>query len=88
MQKESARGLQLAAIELGIDIDVDKKYSGRGMYGDTTYAVTVNGIASLAAIIAVASRNFDDVGKFTIEDFVEDMQNLRSDSMGRDYVYY
>jgi hypothetical protein len=88
MQKDSARSLQLAAIELGVDIGVDKKYSGRGMYGDTTYAVTVNGIASLASIVAMASRNFDDIGKFTFEDFVEDMQNLRGDSMGRGYVYY
>jgi hypothetical protein len=88
MQRNSARGLQLAAIELGISIEVDKDYSGRGMYGDSTYAVTLNGIASLATVIAVASRNFDDVGQFTIEDFLEDMQNLRSDNMGREYVYY
>ena len=85
MQKKTAVALRNAAEELGVDIEVDKDYSGRGMYGDTTYAVTVSGVASLASLIAVAGRSVDSASH---EDFVEDMQNLRSDNMGREYVYY
>lgn len=86
MQKKSAVALRKAAEELGVDIEVDNDYSGRGMFGDTTYAVTVSGVASLASLIAVAGRIIPDSASH--EDFVEDMQNLRSDNMGRDYVYY
>jgi hypothetical protein len=39
----------------------------------------------LASLIAVAGRSIDSASH---EDFVEDMQNLRSDNMGREYVYY
>jgi hypothetical protein len=85
MQKKTAVALRNAAEELGVDIEVDKDYSGRGMFGDTTYAVTVSGVASLATLIAVAGRSMDSANH---EDFVEDMQNLRSDNMGRDLVYY
>lgn len=84
MQKKTAVALRNAAEELGVDIEMDKDYSGRGMFGDTTYAVTLSGIASLATLIAVAARDLE-TGH---EDFVEDMQNLRSDNMGREYVYY
>jgi hypothetical protein len=85
MQKKTAVALRNAAEELGVDIEVDKDYSGRGMFGDTTYAVTVSGVASLATLIAVAGRSMNSASH---EDFVEDMQNLRSDNMGRDLVYY
>jgi hypothetical protein len=85
MQKKTAVALRNAAEELGVDIEVDKDYSGRGMFGDTTYAVTVSGVASLATLIAVAVRSMNSASH---EDFVEDMQNLRSDNMGRDLVYY
>lgn len=85
MNKKTAVALRNAAEELGVDIEVDKDYSGRGMYGDTTYAVTVSGVASLASLIAVAGRSIDSASH---EQFVTDMQNLRSDNMGRDYVYY
>ena len=85
MKKKTAVALRNAAEELGVDIEVDNDYSGRGMYGDTTYAVTVSGVASLATLIAVAGRSIDSASH---EQFVTDMQNLRSDNMGRDYVYY
>ena len=85
MQKKTAVALRNAAEELGVDIEVDNDYSGRGMFGDTTYAVTVSGVASLATLIAVAGRSMNSASH---EDFVEDMQNLRSDNMGRDLVYY
>jgi hypothetical protein len=71
-------------------LDVYEDYSGRGMFGSKTHGVTGK-YHSFAAAVAEASANLvEDHGKDSTKwtDFLEDLENLRTDSMGLDSIFY
>jgi hypothetical protein len=88
MKLETAKRIEQAADESGFDGVVARgDYSGRGMYGSTTAAVTGSQQAIVAAI-AVAAYHLGQEGPDDAEDFLEDVGRLRWDSMGRDAIAY
>ena len=88
MKEEVAKRLYNSAKRLGYTgrdgcVRVNKTYSGRGMFGKTTFALSMPGINYLAALAAgtrmkQAERN----------DFAEELRNIRTDSMGLGIVVY
>lgn len=82
MKESTAKLLAETGLELGIEVNV-RRYSGRGMYGrETTAIVMEHKMGKLLAIVAVASQEFGEGDLF--EAFVDDVQGLRFDDMGRD----
>lgn len=70
----------------GEDVSIDEEYSGRGMYGDTTAAIT--GDFSPSILLMLVLERVKD-GWLT-EDVLEDvkLKSLRQDSMGLGVVIY
>lgn len=77
--------LTAAAESLGIDCTPYEDYSGRGMYGKTTCAVTVSSIAGIAAITAIAGRSMSEA-EFAA--FLAEVRSARTDELGRDTIVY
>ena len=94
MKKTTAEMITTSADMLGIDVEVSSDYSGRGMYGATTYSVTLPSLTDLPAIcahaVAIQMREADDPqsGWDDVKEFIADLRNLRTDNMGRRYVAY
>ena len=97
MRIEIARAIADAAAEIGVEIELRANYSGRGMMGRTTAALTYNGLSDLLGAVATASANVtsglvghsDRVPDITNGyDFVEGLAGLRTDNMGRDTIVY
>jgi hypothetical protein len=92
MKLELARLFVLAAGDVGGDIEIMADYSGRGMYGAKTAAVTFEGMSNLMMLCAYIGTCFDELVEkvecepgcsFTEEDFFDAIRELRFDSMGR-----
>jgi hypothetical protein len=68
------------------EIDVRDDYSGRFMYGKSTYGIVVNSITQLMAdsIAFVKDMGLDEE-KECLEN-IPDMDNFRTDNMGRDSI--
>ena len=82
MKESLAEDLAEVITDLGYETAIMDDYSGRGMYGDRTYAVTFPNFAVLCrAVFCLGEHN--DVGGFDESDF-----NIKFDNMGRDYVAY
>lgn len=85
MTKEQAEFLEKVSIECGNqECDIRDDYSGRSMYGKTTYGVVVSDITILLADCINYLRNEDaeDINK------VPDFEEFRMDNMGRDIIIY
>lgn len=66
----------------GTQARVVEEYSGRGMYGETTFAVaTDDAVNLLLSAVWEAAENPEDVP-------AERPDELRQDSLGRGYVVY
>ncbi len=92
MKEETARKLYRSAKRLGMAgrscdrderITVIKTYSGRGMFGRSTFALSVPDVAVLTAVAGGARMKAADR-----EAFVEDLKSLRSDTLGYGVVVY
>jgi hypothetical protein len=82
------------------DCEVFENYSGRGMYGKTTTAVTCDSINQFVAAVARAAvncyfaannANDDEDAEGTYVDpefFAEEMESLRCDNLALGYVFY
>ncbi len=91
MTKELADFLVKATEHCGSqEIDIRNEYSGRGMYGRSTFAVVVDNESELLLNVIQYIKEKDE----TTERFVEtlpDVSNvgtLRTDGMGRKVVIY
>jgi hypothetical protein len=60
-------------------------YSGRGMFGKTTYAVTCGGWSTFCQVAARAAAMLAADGK-PASDFIDSLGRLSWDSMGRDSI--
>jgi hypothetical protein len=85
MRVEVANALHAAAEELGIDARLDENYSGRGMCGRSTAAVSFDSPGQLAASAVLAANSPE---KSWGIDLVEELLGLRQDSLGRQTIFY
>ncbi len=72
MKSDKAVTLMNALMDEGYEAEIRDDYSGRGMYGAETHAVTSE--ASPATVTHVCGAN--------------NLPDPRKDNMGMDYVYY
>lgn len=87
MNLTTARVLVEAGYDIGVDVALYEGYSGRGMFGKVTDAVTVSNLADFAAVAAKAGINLERSREDETE-FLEDLQKLRQDSLGRSIIIY
>ena len=93
MTKEQSDFLQSVAENAGIEIDVRDTYSGRCMYGRTTFAVVVdnplNLLGAISGYIRDVSETDNEAGTISCEGKeIPDFDELRQDSMGMGSVIY
>jgi len=84
MEKELAEKIVEAIENNGGEAHVREGYSGRGMYGKSTYGVVVDDGDIVSSIISCANL-FVDGYENPIFDFPE---KIRSDNMGLGMIYY
>lgn len=68
--------------------DLRDDYSGRAMYGKTTYAVTFDSRSDFERALVRAAYELGSKGSDDVEAVLNDLDNLRSDSMGLGIVVY
>jgi hypothetical protein len=89
MTTETMNALLVAAEALGVKVEARQNYSGRGMFGATTCALVVPNRGILTAVAARAAAELAYAGRDDIvNDLIEDLTQLRWDSMGQDAVCY
>lgn len=96
MTEKTAKLLESAAktLDLAEDVYIIPDYSGRGMYGDRTYAVVARvRITDFIAVCFAAGYDLCAIGPndhAQIQDeVIEELGNrLRQDSLGKGYVFY
>jgi hypothetical protein len=92
MKLEHAERIVKAAADSGHELHLLKDYSGRGMFGKTTAAVTgeqghvVHAIACAAVEMAHSSSGSADEDR--IDDFLRAVGRLSWDEMGHDVIAY
>jgi hypothetical protein len=87
MRLSTADALERAAFDCGVEVQARESYSGRGMFGERTAAVTFDRWADLLVAAAAAALAADDDSKEN-EDLVEELSRLRFDQMGLGHVAY
>lgn len=91
MTRELAEFLKRATEHCGTqEIDVRTDYSGRAMYGRTTFGIVVDNTNELMLNVIQYIREMDGEPNFHLSDLpeVSDMGQLRTDSMGRQTILY
>lgn len=83
MSGQHAEQIALAAEADGLKVSLRYDYSGRGMFGETTAAVTVPNVAVLLCAVAAAVRSSTDP-----DDLIAGLWGVRTDDLGRDIVVY
>ncbi len=90
MRVETAKLIVEAGRADGIDVRLSEGYSGRGMFGKTTAAVTADSQSDLLRAVARATLKLHAAANCDqeVESFLEEMGGLRKDAMGLGVVYY
>lgn len=95
MTKEQAEFLKNAIKNGGEDCEVHPEYSGRGMSGKTTYAVSFSGIIWVLPLIidecrAIARRVIGDIdgGEEYLDKKIPEFNSLRQDNLGNSVILY
>lgn len=89
MKFEHAQGIVEYAHNLGVEAEVRKNYSGRGMYGRETAGVVIGNIGDFVqAVAGVSSELTSNHTEDEVDDFINDMGGLTTDNMGRDIIIY
>ena len=89
-----AKLLIAASDEMGLGLVSDEGYSGRGMYGSETVAVSGDSRDFLASVAYAAGMLETLLGAMesdevtNLEEFVEAVSELRQDNLGRSQVWY
>ena len=79
MKKETAELLS----SFNDDIEIHEDYSGRGMFGQQTSAVTCDGVSNIFGSLSTALSYGED-----ISDALSDLENIRMDNFGMDMIFY
>jgi len=99
MHCKVAKMLCAAGLEMGQEYEIYEDYSGRGMYGKATTALTIDNKDSLLQAVAEAMLNFEfykentpepkcDEENITPRDFVTSIGGIKFDSLGLKTVAY
>lgn len=73
---------RIKAANIGMLLEDD--YSGRGMFGETTHAITTT-FPVFAWAVALAAR---DIPAEDFDEFLDALRSVRAESMGRGVVFY
>lgn len=85
MDHLDAQILVEALKEINDEYEIYENYSGRGMYGSKTTGIIVPSIMDFTSdVLQITPLLIDDDG----ENRVQNIHNLRSDSLGRSYIIY
>lgn len=89
MKKELAERLVQVMSDCGEEAELYERYSGRGMFGETTTGVVVESIATLLARVIECAHEFVDHDD-EIHDslYAGDHMNFKLDTLGRDMIIY
>lgn len=83
MTKEHAEFFQKALDYCGEECEIKEDYSGRGMFGKTTYGIVFAGptilMESVLTYIKETEVEYEDI---------PDLASLRSDNMGMSIIWY
>jgi len=85
MLEVTMKRLIKAGEELEIQVQEYPEYSGRGMFGSMTCGVTLESSADLLPLVAKAANQLSEVD---LAVFLDEVANLRTDSMGRGIIVY
>ena len=89
MKKSTAKLIVEAAENLDLYLELCEDYSGRGMFGTKTQGIVGKYSSFVVAVAEASATVVEDHGKSTEwEEFIEDLENLRTDSMGLDSIFY
>lgn len=95
MRLSTAQALLAAADALGVEgVALLEGYSGRGMYGRQTVALTANRVMDLMPLVAQATLELSGGTQGgrplpeALAPFLEDVSDLAHDSMGRGVVVW
>ena len=83
MTESTMRQIVTAAESDGLEVVAYEGYSGRGMYGETTCAVTASSLGAVLTAVCRAVQDSDDP-----DAIAEDLRGARTDSLGREMVIY
>jgi hypothetical protein len=70
------------------EIDLREDYSGRNMYGKTTYGVVISSVPTLLADVILFLKETGLDGGIAILEQVPDFNDFRTDNMARDVILY
>ena len=68
------------------NMQIREDYSGRGMFGRTCFGLVYSGTAG--QLCACFLRAMDDDGTGTAQELADLLDDMRTDSMGYDTIYY
>lgn len=89
MHNKVLQTLHAAAVQLGYeDIDIYPDYSGRGMMGNKTDALTYTDLNTLTTTIAQAAFNLKDASEDLRNLFLSELCNASHDQLGRQRLLY
>jgi len=90
MTHEIAQRIFEAGDELGVEIQICEKYSGRFMYGDITTGIIYSDNSALVQSVSYAkSKMMEDRGYgHEFEEFMNAISNLKYDEMGKSMIAY
>lgn len=92
-----ARRIVEVAEESGLDLRLQEDYSGRAMYGETTYGVVGSLRDFMQAIVMTEESIVEDEhdmaldasgAPITTQQLVRAMSSIKTDSMGRSTIFY
>ena len=73
-----------SAEENNVDLTLYEDYSGRGMFGKETAGI-VGSDTTIMLAVAIAARNLLNP---EFDQLIQEIKNIRTDSLGRDTIYY
>jgi gamma-glutamyltranspeptidase len=94
MKESTAKALDKALDEIGLEHEYREDYSGRGMFGKTTHGIVVDKWGDLLAAVASVAADIGttyghEMGTTESPDeFIEEMRKIRWDSMGHSMIVY
>ncbi len=92
-----ARRIVEVAEDAGIELRLQEDYSGRAMYGETTYGVVGSLSGFMQAVVMATESVVDDENNMALDaggapistdKLVRAMSSIRTDSMGRSTIFY
>lgn len=88
MREPVARNIVMAGAMINIDLQ-NREYSGRGMMGETTWAVVADKLSDFCQALThlgfMLGENDETVAAIAL---TVDMSNVKMDNLGTDLIFY